>query len=144
MIYAAPAHVGNVKKTVQTTQVDKGAEVGYVLYHTLTNVAFAYLRQELLFLLLPLLLQKPPARNDYVLSGLVYLEYLTGHFLPYIRGYVSGRLYIYLRGGQEDRYAKVDQESTFYLSGNCAGHHVALVIFCDNLFPASYAVGLPL
>ena len=74
MADAAPGHVGDVKQSVQTAQIDEGAEVGDVLHHPLADLSGQKLLHQCGALLLPLALEDHPARHDDVAAALVELD----------------------------------------------------------------------
>ena len=71
---AAPRHVGDVKESVESAEIDKSTEVGDVLDDAFPDLAVEEFLHERGTLLLPLALEDDPARDDDVATALVELD----------------------------------------------------------------------
>src|SRR5215203_308212 len=71
---AAVRHIGDVKQTVDSTQIDESAEVGNVLDHTLPDLAHRKLLHQVLALVRPLVFQNDAAADHDVAPALVQLD----------------------------------------------------------------------
>ena len=72
---AAPAHVGNVQQAIDAAQIDKRAELGNVLYHAGSQLAYFQRFQKLFLLFGPFLFDQGPAANDDVAPRLVDFQH---------------------------------------------------------------------
>ncbi len=82
MADATPAHVGDVQKTVDTAEVDEGAEVRDVLDSALSDLTDLELLEKNFLLELPLLLEHDTSRDDDVPPALVDLKDAELELLP--------------------------------------------------------------
>ena len=97
MIDTAPRDVRNMKKTIDTTQVDEYTEIGHVLDHTFQYLTLLQVVQDFCFLLFEILLDQYFVRNNYVIVGVVDFNNLHFHFLAYINIEIPDRLHVNLR-----------------------------------------------
>src|SRR5436190_10773485 len=74
MLYAAVRHVGDMKESVDATEIDERAEVGDVLDHALPDLVLLELLHQLLALAGTLGLEDHAARDDDVAAALVELD----------------------------------------------------------------------
>src|SRR3569623_2937339 len=74
MADAAPAHVGNVEQTVDTAQIDEGAELGNVLDRALAELADFQIAQQARLFLGAFAFDQRAAADDDVATGLVDLQ----------------------------------------------------------------------
>ncbi len=79
----SPGHISNVKEPVHTTKVYERPEVGDVLDHALPLLADLYLGKQLPTLVISLLFQENPPRDDDVPPALVEFDDLETIRLPY-------------------------------------------------------------
>ncbi len=75
MAHPAPAHVGDVKKAVDTAQVHEGSEIGDVLNDPGADLVFRQLVDELFLELAPGLFQDLSAAYHDVAAPLVELDH---------------------------------------------------------------------
>src|SRR6056297_680829 len=78
VIDAAPGHVGDVQKPVDTAQIDEGAVFGDVLDHPIDGIAFRKLADHLGALLGAAFLEDGAARDDDIAAAAIHLEDLEG------------------------------------------------------------------
>ena len=139
-----PAHIGNMKQPVESSEIHKGPELGNVLHHALANLSDLDALEQLHLLGFTLLLDKPAARNDDVHARLIDLDDLAGHLLPDVLGNISRSTNADLGSGQKDRDADLDEKPALDLTDHLAGDLISLFIRGDDTFPAPLAIGLAL
>ncbi len=74
MTHTTPCHVGNVQKTVDTTQVDKRTVIGDVLDDTFNNRTFVQCFEQLLALFAHACLKHRTARQHNVVTLTIKLD----------------------------------------------------------------------
>ncbi len=74
MTHASPAHVRDVKKPVNSTQINKSAKIGNILYYTDSNLIVLKLFYECLFLLRSGFLQNLSPAYDNIPATFVQLD----------------------------------------------------------------------
>ena len=98
---SAPAHIGDVQQSIDTVEVDEGAEIGDVLDCALANISGSHFGQKLLTPFGALLLDELTARENDVLSFLVYFNDFKIVSVAHVLRQVLGRGHIDLRCGQK-------------------------------------------
>ena len=144
VIDTTPAHVGDVEETVETAQVDEGAELGDVLDDTLADLADLDVLEERLLLLVALFLDQATARHDDVHARFVDLDDLALDLLPDVLRDVTRAADADLRSGQEDRDADLDEETALDLAADLTGDVVTFLVRVDDTFPSALAICLAL
>ena len=142
---AAPAHIGDVQKTVETVEVDERAEVGDVLHAALADFALLERGEELGLLLGERTLDELAARNDEVASLVGNLDDLEIECLADIGLELLDGSDFNLAAGQE-RLDIVDGDQKTAADGRLdrTGDDAALDITLENLLPADLLVGAAL
>src|SRR5678815_5270934 len=74
MLNASVRHVGDVKQSVHSAEIDECSEVGDVLDDSLANLILLEVLHQLVALACPLLLEDHSARDDDVAAALVELD----------------------------------------------------------------------
>ena len=142
---APPAHVGYVKKSVDTTEVDEGTEVRDVLDDALSDLSDLELGEESRFLLLAFLLEYDAPRYDYVPPPLVDLEDSEAELLAEQFLQIGNAPQSDLGTGQERLDAEeVDLESALDPALGSSLDDGLLVVGLLDLVPDLQEVGLPL
>ena len=139
-----PAHIGNVKQPVKSSEIHEGPELGDVLYHSLANLPDLDAIEQLHLLGFTLLFDEPSAGNDYVHARLIDLDDLARHLLPDVLGNISRPANTDLGSGQKDRDADLDEQPALDLTDHLAGDLIPLLVRGDDTFPATLAIGLAL
>ena len=142
---APPAHVGYVKKPVDTAEVDEGTEVRDVLDYALSDLSDLEFSKESRLLLLTFLLEHDAPRYDYVPPPLVDLEDPEAEFLAEQLLQVGDAPQSDLGAGQKRLDTEeVDLESALDPAlGDSLDDGLLIVGFLD-LVPDLQEVGLPL
>ena len=142
---AAPAHIGDVKKAVDTAEIDERAEVGDVLDDAAAHLADLEGLHELLLPLGTLLLDEGPARDDDVATLLVDLEHEALDAAAAVVADVGRTTDVDLTGGEEDVDTRdVDEEPALDLPCHEPGDDVILLDALHHPQPILDAAGLPL
>ena len=94
MAYAAPREVGDVDKTINTTEVDEHAIGCDVLNGAFENLTFFELSDDFAFLLLEFSLDKSFMRHNDILEFLVDLYNLEFHGLANVNIVVADGAYV--------------------------------------------------
>ena len=104
-----PAHIGDMKQTIDSSQVYKGTEVCDILYDTLSQFAFRQFSQQRFTVRLPLTLDHRTTRNDNITSCFIDLENFAFDFLANVVGNIIRSTNIDLTGWQEYIHANINQ-----------------------------------
>src|SRR5260221_468999 len=96
----APAHIGNVEQTIDTVQIDEGAEIGDILDRALANIARGHFGEQLLTAFGPFLFDQFAAGKDDILPFLIDLNNFEIVGIANVLGKVLGGADVDLRGGQ--------------------------------------------
>ena len=144
MIDPAPAHVGDVKKTVDSTEVDEGAEFRDVGDGAADHVVLVDGSEQVALGVLPLLFDQLPTADDDVPAFLVDLEDDGTDIAADEFTDVARTSDVHLAGGQEHRHADVDQQAALDLPHALAFDDVAFGSGSQDLFPSTDAIGLSL
>ena len=144
VVDSPPAHVGDMKQSVETAEVDEGAELGDVLDDALADLADLDVLEELLLLLVALLLDQTTTRHDDVHARFIDLDDLALHLLADVLGDVAGPTDADLRRGQEDRDSDLHEQASLDLARDLANDVVTLLVRRDNPLPAALTICLAL
>ena len=139
----APAHIGDMKKTVEAADVDEHAEIGDVLHLAVDNLADLELVELLGPRLLATLLKQVLARHDHILALVVDLHDQELALETDKRILVTDGTDIHERGREERFHADIDHETAANLAGDAAFHNRAFFGVRKNLVPGLLAVRLP-
>ena len=142
MIDPAPAHVGDVQQAVDAAEVDEGAILGEVLHHAFHDGVLVQLGERDLLLLLTLLLEQHPARQDDVPALLVELDDLELELLPDHLLQVAHGAQIDLGAGEEGLDADVDGEAALDATDDGAFDDLVALARGRDLVPHLHLVGL--
>src|ERR1041384_7208253 len=128
---AAPTHVDDVQKSVDTAEVDERAIVGDVLDHPLEHHVLFDVGKRLRLLLAGCFFENSLARNDYIAALAVQLDYADFDFLSQEAFEVAHRSDINLRSREKCRHAVAVNLETALYPLDCAAPRL-----CDTaLFP---------
>ena len=123
-----PGHVGHMQQAVDAPEVDEGPVVRDVLHGPRQRHAFAQDGQGVLLLLLALLLQHDPSREDDVAPAPVQLDDLGADRLSHEGAEVLHRAEIHLRPRQEGAHAHVHREAALDHLDDSALHGRSAVV----------------
>src|SRR5437867_4342216 len=144
MIHPAPAHVGDVKQTIDAAQIDERAEVGYVLDGALDELPDAERIQRLSLQLFALHFDHLAAGNDDVAALFVDLQDHRVDVAADPIADFAGAANVDLRGRQENRHADIDEQPSLDLLGDLAGDGVAFLLGFHDGFPVDDAISFAL
>ena len=144
MVDAAPAHVGDVEKAIDTAQVDKGTKVRDVLHDALADLANLDIGQQFLLLGIPLLFEQAATGDDDVHARLIDLDDLALELLPDVLDDVSTAADPDLRSRQEHGHTDLEEKPPLDLACHAPLDDVTLLVRLDDAFPPADTVRLPL
>src|SRR5262249_44536989 len=113
MANAAPTHIGDMEQTVDTVEVDEGAEIRDVLDRALADIARGHFGQQFLTSFGPFLLDEFAAGKDDVLPLLIDFDDLEIVSIAHVLGEILGGDDVNLRGGEKRFNADVDEQTAF-------------------------------
>src|SRR5258708_34787006 len=118
MADTAPADIGDIQQTIQTTQVHKGAEVRDILDSTFQYLSFLQLADDLCTLCFDIAFDKGLVRYYGVLDSFVDLHYFELHRLANELIVISYSLHIDLRTRQESLHPEyIPDKPAFRFAG---------------------------
>ncbi len=141
MRHASPAHIGDVEKAVDATEVDKRTVVGEVFDDAVDDSAGFQLLEGLFLESRPLFFKKGTAAKHDIAAVLVEFDDLEGKFLAQVLVEVSRGAKLDLGTGKEGLDADVDLEATFDTVGDDATDQFVLVVLGGDDLPDLHAVG---
>ena len=135
--YAAPRKVGNVDKSVNTTEVDEYAVGGDVLNRTFKDLSFFKLGNDFFLLCFKFFFDKSLVRNNHVAELLVDFNHLEFHGFANKYVVVPDRMYVDLTSGEEGFDAEdVYNHATFGAALNVTLNNFFVFKSGVNTFPA--------
>ncbi len=143
VVNATPAEVGDMDKTVNTTEVDEYAVVGDVLNGTLKYLSFLEFADDLSFLSLEFSLDKSFVRYNDVAELRVQFYDLELHRLAYEDIVVANRFYVDLASREECFHTEdVNDHAAFRTPFDVAGNDLACVVSLVNAIPCASSASL--
>ena len=127
----SPGHVGDVKQTVDTAEIDERTVIGEVLDHAVDDLACRQRFEGVAPQLLSLGFEQRPAREDDVAASLVELDDLEFRTLTDQAFEVPHRSQINLRSGQECLHTDIHGETTLD-SGDDGAFDCAIFVECET------------
>ncbi len=144
MVDTAPGQVGNVDKSVYTTQVDEYPIRGNILNDTFEYLAFFQLTDDLAFLLFDICFDKGFMGNHHVFEFLVDLYDLEFHVFSNVLIVIADRFYIDLGTRKEGLDSKYIYDHTSFGSAFYkTGYHFFLIVGCIYAIPCLNDASLP-
>ena len=141
VLQAAPRHIGDVQKAIDTAKVDEHAEVGDVLDRAHTDLLLEELLHKAFTLLSALFFKQFAPGDDDVHSLRVNLDDARTNRFTDELGDVMRSAQVDLACRQEDVDAfDVDEQSTFDLALDFALNFVTLIVLLRDGFPCGQAV----
>src|SRR6056297_1513677 len=142
VIDAAPGHVGDVQKAVDTAEIHEGPVFGDVLDHTIDRLARGEVGDDLGALFGAAFFQDGAARHDDIAAAAIHLEDLQGLLETHERACVAHRAHIDLRAGQEGHgTAEIDSKATLDATEDCAFDALFVGIGLLQTVPCLFAAG---
>jgi hypothetical protein len=142
VVDAAPGHVGDVQQAVDTAEVHEGTVFGDVLDHTVHDVAFGQLADNLGALLGAGFFKDGAARDDDVATAAIHLEDLERLLEAHQRAGVAHGAHIDLRAGQERHgAAQIDGEAALHAAEDRAFDALFAGIGLFQTVPGGFALG---
>src|SRR6056297_1822027 len=142
VIDAAPGHVGDVQKAVDTAEIHEGPVFGDVLDHTVDRLAFGEVGDDLGALFGAAFFQNGAARHDDIAAAAIHLEDLEGLLETHERARVTHRADIDLRAGQEGHgTAQIDGKATLDAAKDRAFDALFIGIGFFETVPCLFAAG---
>src|ERR1700686_2540620 len=142
MLNAAVRHVGDVKESVDPTEIDECTEVGDVLDHAFADLILLQLLHQLLALARPLLLEEDSTRDDDVPPALIELDDLEVEGLTEQLVDVRNATERDLRAGEEciDSH-EIDDHAALDLLDQGAAHRLIVLVGDADALPHTHEVG---
>src|SRR6056297_813217 len=142
VIDAAPGHVGDVQKAVDTAEIHEGPVFGDVLDHTIDRLALGQLGDDLGALFGAAFFQDGAARDHDVAAAAVHLEDLERLLEVHQRAGVAHRAHIDLGTGQEGHgAAEIDGEAALDAAEDGAFDALLVGIGLFEAVPCGFAAG---
>ena len=141
MVDAPPTHVRDVEQTVETVQIDEGAEIGDVLDRALANVARSHHRQQFLAAFGPFLFDQFPPRQHDVLPLAIDFQNLVVVGVTDERLQVLGGNDVDLGRRQKRFHSDIDEQAALDHAFDRAGNGAAFVANRQDLLPILFEFG---
>jgi len=130
-----PTHIGDVKQTIDATQVDERTEVGDVLDDTFADLADFQFCHEVFAIFFALLLNQRSSADDDIASRFVDLENFALNNATDVIADVVGTTNVDLACRQEDIDTDIDEQSTLDLASDRTGDDLSFLDRSHHVFP---------
>ncbi len=143
VVDAAPGHVGDVQKPVDTAQIHERTVFGDVLDHTVDGLAFGQVADHFGALFGTGFFQDRTARNNDVATAAVHFQNNERLLQAHKRASIAHRTHIDLRAGQErNSAAQIDCKATLDATEDGAFDALFFLVGLFQTIPGFLAAGL--